>query len=186
MGLLRWLKHLPDRLLHPLRRGSATAATRGIGLPPTVLFVCHGNIYRSPYAAYRFLAMLPDALRAHVEVTSGGFVGPGRPSPPNAIACAAGRGIDLTSHESSLLSPERVRATALLVVMEAGQKAAIQRRFGTPAERVLVLGDLDPKPIQTRTIRDPWNQPDAVLDASYERIDRCVTVLIRELPGARE
>jgi protein-tyrosine phosphatase len=186
LGVLRWVKHLPDRLLHPLRRGAAATTTKGMGLPRSVLFVCHGNIYRSPYAAYRFQALLPTALVTHLEITSGGFVGPGRPSPDNAVVCASGRGIDLTPHESSLLTLDRVRASALVVVMEAKQKRTILRRFGIPAERVLVLGDLDPNPIETRAIRDPWNQPDEVLASSYERIDRCLEVLVRGLPGARE
>jgi len=43
------------------------------------------------------------------------------------------------------------------------------------AERdVLVLGDSDPEPIDARTIRDPVNEPLAVLEETYARIERCV------------
>jgi protein-tyrosine-phosphatase len=186
LGLLRWIKYLPDRILHPFRRNAAQAAADKIGLPPSALFVCHGNIYRSPYAEYRFLTLLPNALRSRMEVSSGGFVGPGRGSPPNAITIAAGRGIDLVPHQSSLLTQERIDKSALIVVMEARQKTKIMQEYGAPAERIFVLGDLDPEAIERRTIRDPWKKPDSLLADSYARIDRCIAELVRRLPGARE
>jgi protein-tyrosine-phosphatase len=158
---------------------------RRTGLPPSVLFVCQGNIYRSPYAGYRFLTLLPTALRMRMDVTSGGFVGPDRPSPDNAVACAGAHGVDLVPHRSSLLTLERTRNAALVVVMEEKQKRRIMTEFGLPDERVIILGDLDPDGIERRTIRDPWRQPDSVLQASYDRIDRCLIELVRGLPGAR-
>jgi hypothetical protein len=52
------------------------------------------------------------------------------------------------------------------------------------AGNVLVLGDLDPEPIATRHIWDPINQRSAVFEETYERIDRCLDVLIRHVWGS--
>jgi protein-tyrosine-phosphatase len=120
-----------------------------MGPPSNVLFVCQGNIYRSPYAAMAFSAAVPAHLKGVVHVESGGFVGPNRPSPDAAIATAERKGVDLRAHRSSLLTPDRV----------------------------VVLGDLDPEPIRTRTITDPWNQDETVLQQSYDRVERCVREL---------
>ena len=46
-----------------------------------------------------------------------------------------------------------------------------------PQARILVLGDLDPGPIQTRTIVDPYGGSQDVFAECYRRIDGCVTVL---------
>ena len=46
---------------------------------------------------------------------------------------------------------------------------------------VVLLGDLDPDPIQTRTILDPYDQPEPVFEEVYARIDRCVAALVRAL-----
>jgi protein-tyrosine-phosphatase len=65
--------------------------------------------------------------------------------------------------------------------MDGDQQRAICRGFGKDRRDVLVLGDLDPLPIDRRAIRDPLNQPRAVFDASYDRIDRCLRELVAAL-----
>jgi hypothetical protein len=51
---------------------------------------------------------------------------------------------------------------------------------------VLVLGDLDPEPIETRVIRDPVEQPKEVFELSYSRIERCVEELARAVAVSAE
>jgi protein-tyrosine phosphatase len=151
-----------------------------------VLFVCQGNIYRSPYAEYAFRAALPEAVRGSVRVLSAGFAAPGRSSPEWAVEFAATRGVDLTPHRSSPLTATTVASASLIVVMEPGQRRAILERFGPPRAPIVVLGDLDPEPILTRTVRDPWGQPLEVLHDSYLRIERCAAVLAGAVAALRE
>jgi hypothetical protein len=47
-----------------------------------------------------------------------------------------------------------------------------------------VLGDLDPLPIATRTITDPWGRTADVFDLVFDRIDRCVDELVRVVADA--
>ena len=49
--LLRGLRRVPSRVLHPLRRQRALRALRGRRRPASVLVICHGNVCRSPFAA---------------------------------------------------------------------------------------------------------------------------------------
>ncbi|HEX8692834.1 MAG TPA: hypothetical protein VF746_10465 [Longimicrobium sp.] len=179
----RRARHAPDRLLHPWRRAAALARVRAEPLPESVLFVCTGNIYRSPYAAAALERCLPGALRAAVRVSSAGFVGPGRPPPEPAVRVAARRSVDLSAHRSSLITAERVRAAALVVVMDPRHASALRARFGPAALRVELLGDFDPQPIDTRAVRDPWGAGDDVLEASYGRVERCVGALARAMVG---
>lgn len=177
-SLARALRHTPDRVLHRWRRREAIRLLRERGLPRSVLFVCHGNICRSPYAAAACVAALQEVRRPEVEVFSAGFIGPGRPSPPAAVRIAAERGLDLSDHRSETLTPARVTQAEFVVVMDARQRRAVCRLFGLDPSNVIILGDLDPEPIDTRAIRDPINQPDAVFEASYDRIDRCIRQLV--------
>lgn len=149
-----------------------------------VLFVCHGNIYRSPYAEAAFLHQLPAELRERMHAASAGFVGPGRPAPAESVALAATHGLDLTPHRSQLLTPELVKGSDLVVVMSAAQEDEICRRFSYPRRRVIVLGDLDTDPIQTRDVADPWNRPAQVLESSAARVTRCTQELAREISAA--
>lgn len=179
---LRWLRRAPSRLLHPMRRRAAIRRLREGGPPRSVLFVCIGNIFRSPYAAYRFQAALPEPLRQLSTVASAGFVGPDRPSPASAVELAATQGIDLTPHRSALLTQEAISGAELIVVMDEVQVQMIRSRYGIrPGQHVLVLGDLDPEPIVRRGIVDPWDQQGDVLAECYARVDRCVDTLILAL-----
>ena len=180
---LRALKYAPDRLAHRARRNLLRKRLLQLGWPRTVLFICHGNICRSPYAAAAYERALPAVLRNEIRIESAGFIGPGRAAPQEAQAVSAAHGIDLTAHQSSLVSPEMMHAD-LIVVMDPQQRDALLRTFGADPKRVIVLGDLDPEPIMQRTIRDPILQSTAVFEASYARIDRCVRALVSTLAGA--
>jgi protein-tyrosine-phosphatase len=113
-------------------------------------------------------------------VSSAGFFGPHRPAPGAAIAVAGRRGVDLRAHRSRLLADGIVEGVDVVVVMNAFQAAEVRRRFRVAADRVVVLGDLDPGPIEQREIADPVEQPEAAFEASYARIDACLA----ELAGA--
>jgi protein-tyrosine-phosphatase len=98
-----------------------------------------------------------------------------------AVEVAAARGLDLSVHRSRLLAAPEVHAADLILVMDMTQRRAIRAIFGRSGRDVLVLGDLDPKPIETRAIRDPVEQPKEVFELSYSRIERCVEELVRAL-----
>jgi protein-tyrosine phosphatase len=180
----RALRHTPDRSLHRLRRRARLKQVQRLGLPRSVLFVCHGNICRSPYAEMVFARALPRELREYMFVTSAGFIDPDRGSPENALTVASARGIDLQPHRSRLLTREMVRTMDLMVVMDTTQRKNIRLWFGADPRRVLVLGDLDPLPIDTRTVRDPVFQRCEVFADTYARIDRCVATLLAAITGA--
>jgi protein-tyrosine phosphatase len=178
--LSRWastVRHLPDRLLYSWRRQHASRWLSGTPAPTNVLIVCHGNICRSPYAACRLRELFTRAGHT-CTVESAGFIGPDRPSPGNAIATAAGRGIDLKPHRSRLLNQQLIDSAQLIMVMEARQADALRMAFGHVNAPILILGDLDPLPVGTRTVRDPALQSRTVFAESYDRIDRCLEAFV--------
>lgn len=178
---LRPVRHLPDRVLHGLRRRRALDAIKRLGSPASVLMICHGNICRSPYAAGALQRDIDPGGGVGILVDSAGFIGPGRRSPDVARAIAKRRGVDMDGHVSKTLSGEIVTASDLIIVMDSQQRRAIRDQFEPRGAPVIVLGDLDPGPIRRRTILDPINQPEEVFEAVYERIDGCVRVLGKAL-----
>ncbi len=179
---VRFARRTWDRLLHPFRRYRALAVVRQHRMPSVVLFVCHGNICRSPYAEGALRAQLGTGAASVIHVRSAGFIGPDRPSPRFAIEEAAARGVDLSQHRARMLSTHEVRSAELVCVVEPSQVEALRRRFPA-AGTVIVLGDLDPVGDHGRIITDPVDQPRAVFAASYDRIDRCVAVLAKLIAG---
>lgn len=167
---------LPDRLLYRRRHLAARDRLSRMNRPRSLLVVCYGNICRSPYLEAVLKRAMPD-----VRVESAGFVGPGRPVPPFALAVSAQRGLNLSSFRSRPLVPAVVRDADLIVVMDGDQARYVERYFGVPRKRIIVAGDLDPIPSASRAIVDPWEQPMDVFVSSFNRLDRCAAILVRLL-----
>lgn len=172
---LRWM---PQRLLHPLRSRRVARGLSAGEAPQALLFICHGNICRSPFAQELLLSRLPPPLCYQLRVLSAGFIGANRPSPPDALRTALRFGVDLTGHRSRVLAPEGIADADWVIVMDELQQRAICRRFGRSEEHVVVLGDLDPEPIERRGIQDPVEQSEAIFLESYARIERCIDILL--------
>lgn len=79
------------------------------------------------------------------------------------------------------MTTELVSGFDLIYVMNSAQARSMRDLFGTRPESVWVLGDLDPGAISKRTIRDPIEQPEAVFEEVYDRIDRCVGAIVQGL-----
>lgn len=138
----------------------------------SVVFVCLGNICRSPFAEYWMRARDPGRAARY---TSCGFFDGGRSSPDTAQAVAQEFGFHLSDHVSRSVG-EIPRGSHLWVVMEAVHARGLVRA-GIPRDAILFLGDLEPGPIPRRAILDPYGKSDEVFRETYGRIVRCLEVL---------
>jgi protein-tyrosine phosphatase len=175
MDLLRGVRRVPERLLHPLRRRKVLELLGGRPRPQKLLVLCHGNICRSPVAA----ALLRRELAPlGIDVQSAGFLGFNRPVPSAGLLAADRHGVDLSGHRSRLITADVARTAQLIVVMDVDQRRLVCERFGRRPSDVIMLGDLDPASAKTRTITDPVDQSSEVFDEVYVRIARCVRQLV--------
>lgn len=174
----RALRSAVESRLHPLRRRRARKRLASTRAPEEVLFVCLGNVCRSPYAEARFRQRVHESGLS-VRAGSAGLIGPGRPPPDAAVQLAGARGLDTSRHRSRLATRDLVAGADLLVVMESAQIRALPM----PGDRTphLVLGDLDPDRATRRSIRDPWAGDEEVYTDVFDRIDRCVDELVELL-----
>ena len=154
-------------------RAQVAAAARG-GKPVRVLFVCQGNICRSPYAEHLLLQVAPSAVEA---ASAGMMPRPGRPTPDTGVAAAAMEGVCLSEHRSSWLTRAMADAAALIVVFDDINVEAIQDRYPDLATPVVKLGAL----LGEDDIADPVDGGPPVFQAAYARIGRGVTELGRLL-----
>lgn len=103
-----------------------------------VLFVCTGNICRSPLAARLWETQYPT-----MNVAAAGFVSrEGRRSPDNVLAVAAARGISLVDHRSRTLDEAMLRESDLVVLFEPRQFVALRAAFPQYLDKVVMLGAL--------------------------------------------
>ena len=169
--LVSW-REWRDASAFPIRRRRALARLRALGSVRRVVVLCHGNICRSPYLEVALRRAFPA-----LEVSSAGFVGPGRPAPEHALSVARSRGLDLSAHQSRIITRDVARGADLIIVMDVRQGQSAQEAFGVRPSRILVAGDLSLQRGELRSIRDPWRHPIEVFASSYDRLDRCVAIL---------
>jgi protein-tyrosine phosphatase len=105
-----------------------------------LLFVCDGNICRSPLALAFLRRHLAGGRRLGWDADSAGLVA-GDGDVPLVPTCAAAReaGIELDGHRARPLAPDRDRPS-LALIMEERQRPKVMRITGLPGDRVLMLG----------------------------------------------
>jgi protein-tyrosine-phosphatase len=112
---------------------------------PSVLFVCTANRIRSPLAAGLFRALLLKQglpLKSWRIETAGTWAQEDLPVFPEVVAIMAQKGIDLQRHRSRRIDEKMLRSHRLILVMEAGQKEALQHVYPDLAERVYLLSEM--------------------------------------------
>ena len=129
-----------------------------------ILMVCTGNICRSPIAQ----VLLASRLGGKAAVESAGIRAlVGWPADATACALMAERGLDLSAHRARQLTAELVRASDLILVMEDGQRRAVESMDPSARGRVHRLGR-----IGGFDVPDPYQQGRAAFERSTTLIER--------------
>ena len=106
----------------------------------SILFICTGNICRSPMAEGLF-ANEAAKQNLSIKVASAGLnVLVGAPAHPVAQQLLKNKGIDLSSHRAQQATPQRLLATDLILAMESWQVIKIQADLPSLCGRVHRLG----------------------------------------------
>jgi len=152
--------------------------------PLTVLFVCQGNICRSPLAE----RLMQQAVTADhgIRVGSAGMLPrPGRRTPAFGIEAAGAIGVNLDPHRSQHLSREDAQAATVILVFDEINRASVGQRYPDLATPVLKLGDFAPAESGIGDIADPIDRDLATYAATYDQIGRAVAGLTASLSALR-
>ncbi len=152
--------------------------------PISIVFVCQGNICRSPFAA-RLLRKLVGPDNGMVTVASAGTMPvEGRACPDEAIAAARRFGIDLATHRSHYTSDRLIETASVLLVFDERNAADLRSRFPDLACPILYLGVVADGGGGPWEIRDPYGGDDAQFQQTYGVIERDVHAIAARVASA--
>jgi protein-tyrosine phosphatase len=142
-----------------------------------LVFVCTGNVCRSPYAEVRARKLGFPSISLGLD-TSGNV-----PANHNAQRNARPRSIDLSAHRSKLFDPGVVQPGDLVLVFEPRQFRLMKKQMPKTAGQVTLIGLwAEPK---LAYIPDPYNAGDAYFQRCFDLIDACVARIATRAGTAR-
>lgn len=178
-GLREAARYLAKRMnvvRHPYERWMAVQLPDSV---QSVLFVCHGNICRSPLAEAYFRFLVEKEGR-HMTVRSAGLeTTPGKPADSRAKAVALEHRLLLDEHATTQVHMELLDQSDLIVVMEIAQKDRVQRLCQKSKEKVVLLGRFDS--VGPLEIADPYCGTSEDFLSCFHQVRRCCDALAARL-----
>ena len=147
-----------------------------------ILFVCLGNICRSPLAEAAFAAAALEAGLA-VEVDSAGTGGwhVGEPPDPRAIAVARRHGANISSLRGRQVAQADFRRFDQIFALDRDNLAALRRMAPANATADLALL-LDLVPGRAgQGVHDPYYGPDAGFEETWRDVAAAAHALVAQL-----
>jgi protein-tyrosine-phosphatase/predicted ATP-grasp superfamily ATP-dependent carboligase len=144
---------------------------RAQGSARRILFVCTGNICRSPLAAALWQKRHPV-----MKAESAGFIPrEGRRAPRNVQAAARARGACLADHRSRTVDEAMLRESDVIVLFEPRNFVELRRAFPEYLDKIVMLGALLQPP--RATIKDPYQLSTAETDPIAAQVDSALAEL---------
>lgn len=122
-----------------------------------VLFVCTGNVCRSPMAA----ALLNDQSRRRgdedkiLALSAGTWALENQPASAHALTVMADRGIDLSAHRGHTVTRQDLAEAAAIIVMTRSHRDALAAEFPECRRRLHLMSELKER---TFDISDPYGE----------------------------
>jgi len=156
--------------------------------PTKVLFVCLGNICRSPTAHGVFQAMVDEAgFTDRIQVSSAGTGGwhVGDPPHDDAVRHADRRGYDLSRLRARQVKPSDLADADLVLAMDRSNLENL-RRMAAPADQAKVQLFLDFAPEQPlREVPDPYGGGAAGFERVLDLVEEAARGLLKHLQAMR-
>jgi protein-tyrosine phosphatase len=132
-----------------------------------LVFICTGNICRSPYAAQYAQGLHLNSISFGLEVT--------RPilAYPTALEVAKKRGVDLSNHLATSIAEYQYEPLDLIIVFEPKQLQQLRQLRPDLKAPIILLGQYNPL-TKAPYIHDPYGCDECYFESCYAVIEQSI------------
>ena len=149
-------------------------------MPKTILVMCYGNIYRSPFVSYYLQSLLSDELPFKVQ-SAGFHEKEGRLSEPEHVQYCKKWNIDLSTHRSRKVTEDLFDWADIIIIMDGHNYNMAKIMAPSISAKLIWLGGLSNR--TPNEISDPYglaNKEQAIIvnqlaDATLELSKTLIT-----------
>lgn len=145
------------------------------------LFVCFGNIMRSPMAEALFRKSVREAHLSVHACSAGTHAEAGNLPDPRALAASEELGASVAEHRAQPLTPALVEQADAIFVMDFQNKAELLARYPDHREKIHLLSAYGEGAQRNREIADPYSGDLETTRACYAFLQTCIRNLTAEL-----
>jgi len=150
----------------------------------SVVFVCFGNIMRSPMAEQMFRRAVAERGLEGIRVRSAGIhATAGSEAHPRARVAARELGLPLDDHRSQLLTNSMVDEADAIFAMDFQNKAELLALFPQSESKIFMLGAYADGARQQCEIADPYFGDQDEARQCYRILQACINNLAASLSG---
>jgi protein-tyrosine-phosphatase len=139
--------------------------------PHSVLFVCTGNLHRSPMAEYFFQAKIGNTPGWQIS-SAGTYTRDGMACPREVMVVLRKYGISAKSHRSREISRQIIEQHQLVLCLASNHKEALRAEFPDLASRIYLLSEMVGK---KENVDDPIGGPLVEFESVAREIDAYLT-----------
>jgi len=174
-----------ERLLYLKIRLSSSIGLARLKCPHrarSFLFVCFGNIIRSPMCEALMKQALATLPRAGFTVDSAGLNAvSGTAAHPWAVTAAEELDICLKNHRAKLLTPEMVAKADVIFCMDYQNQVQLLSRYPRVSKKAFMLGAYAGRDHHSIEITDPYHNGQEATRSCYKVLNHCIQNLAHSL-----
>ncbi|MCG3147457.1 MAG: Serine hydroxymethyltransferase [Verrucomicrobiae bacterium] len=148
----------------------------------TILFVCTGNVCRSPMAEELMRAALGNNPNYRIASAGIGALD-GQPVTPESARAMAEIGLDISNHVSQSLRVPLVEAADFIFTMTRQQQDTIQAFYPMAAEKTFLLREFEDAEVIGKDVSDPIGQSLDVYRRTRDQIKQAIPSIMEFIKG---
>ena len=139
-----------------------------------ILYVCTGNICRSPMAEGITNAIAKEENKDVLALSAGLYPLVGEPVSGEAVE-AVGNKIDISSHRARAVTPDLLEAADWVLAMTLAHKEELVYRYPEWKDKIKTLAEMAGEKVD---VADPYRQPQSVYDETVTQLEKYIVMAL--------